>query len=83
MDRGHAPVVLDALLPAAHPDTPSLPDTEFVRADVRDADAVRNALQGADAVWHQAAMVGLGKDFADAPAYVGCNDIGTRGGLLQ
>ncbi|WP_046775659.1 NAD-dependent epimerase/dehydratase family protein [Streptomyces yangpuensis] len=77
MDSGHDPVVLDALLPAAHPDTPALPDAEFVRADVRDADAVRDALQGMDAVCHQAAMVGLGKDFADAPEYVGCNDLGT------
>ncbi|MFD4247999.1 NAD-dependent epimerase/dehydratase family protein [Streptomyces sp. NPDC058525] len=76
-DRGHDPVVLDALLPAAHPDTPPLPDAEFVRADVRDADAVRTALRGVDAVCHQAAMVGLGKDFTDAPAYVGCNDLGT------
>ncbi len=75
--RGHDPVVLDALLPAAHPGTPPLPDAEFVRADVRDADAVRAALRGVDAVCHQAAMVGLGKDFADAPEYVGCNDLGT------
>lgn len=35
------------------------------------------ALSGVDAVCHQAAMVGLGKDFADAPEYVGCNDLGT------
>ncbi|MFG2981256.1 NAD-dependent epimerase/dehydratase family protein [Streptomyces sp. NPDC048258] len=76
-DRGHDPVVLDALLPAAHPGTPPLPDAEFVRADVRDADAVRSALRGMDAVCHQAAMVGLGKNFADAPDYVGCNDLGT------
>ncbi|MFE1555051.1 NAD-dependent epimerase/dehydratase family protein [Streptomyces sp. NPDC058734] len=76
-DRGHEPVVLDALLPAAHPGRPPLPDAEFVRADVRDADAVRAALRGVRAVCHQAAMVGLGKDFADAPAYVGCNDLGT------
>ncbi|MFI5979384.1 NAD-dependent epimerase/dehydratase family protein [Streptomyces sp. NPDC051555] len=75
--RGHDPVVLDALLPAAHPGPPELPDAEFVRADVRDAPAVREALRGVDAVCHQAAMVGLGKDFADAPAYVGCNDLGT------
>ncbi|MEU9145590.1 NAD-dependent epimerase/dehydratase family protein [Streptomyces sp. NPDC048349] len=75
--RGHEPVVLDALLPAAHPDAPPLPDAEFVRADVRDAEAVRAALHGVDAVCHQAAMVGLGKDFADAPQYVGCNDLGT------
>lgn len=76
--RGHDPVVLDALLPTAHPVPPDIaPDAEFVRADVRDADAVRAALRGVDAVCHQAAMVGLGKDFADAPAYVGCNDLGT------
>ncbi|WP_405922254.1 NAD-dependent epimerase/dehydratase family protein [Streptomyces sp. NBC_00122] len=75
--RGHDPLVLDALLPAAHPEKPPLPDAEFLRADVRDADAVRAALRGVDAVCHQAAMVGLGKDFADAPAYVGANDLGT------
>ncbi|MFE5589448.1 NAD-dependent epimerase/dehydratase family protein [Streptomyces sp. NPDC056549] len=75
--RGHDSVVLDALLPAAHPGAPQLPDAEFVRADLRDADAVRAALRGVDSVCHQAAMVGLGKDFADAPGYVGCNDLGT------
>lgn len=76
-DRGHEPVVLDALLPAAHPGTPPLPDPGFLHADVRDAVAVRAALRGVDAVCHQAAMVGLGQDFADAPDYVGCNDLGT------
>lgn len=74
---GHTPVVLDALLPAAHPRAPEVPDAEFVRGDVRDAETVRGALRGVDAVCHQAAMVGLGKDFADAPDYVACNDLGT------
>jgi dTDP-L-rhamnose 4-epimerase len=46
-------------------------------SDVRDADAVRRALTGVDAVCHQAAMVGLGVDFADAPDYVSHNDLGT------
>ncbi|MFI0975677.1 NAD-dependent epimerase/dehydratase family protein [Streptomyces sp. NPDC021093] len=78
ISEGHDPVVLDALLPAAHPTRPVPPDgVEWVHADVRDAAAVRRVLRGADAVCHQAAMVGLGKDFADAPAYVGCNDLGT------
>ncbi len=76
--RGHDPVVLDALLPAAHPVRPALPEgAAWYEGDVRDPAAVARALRGADAVCHQAAMVGLGKDFADAPAYVSCNDHGT------
>ncbi|MBT2441986.1 NAD-dependent epimerase/dehydratase family protein [Streptomyces sp. ISL-36] len=78
-ERGHDVVVLDALLPSAHPGRrpPLMPDAELLVGDVRDTDVVRAALRGVDAVCHQAAMVGLGKDFADAPAYVGCNDLGT------
>jgi dTDP-L-rhamnose 4-epimerase len=45
--------------------------------DVRDAEAVAAALPGIDAVCHQAAMVGLGKDFGDAAEYVSHNDLGT------
>ncbi|MBD3011119.1 MULTISPECIES: NAD-dependent epimerase/dehydratase family protein [unclassified Streptomyces] len=81
VEHGHEPVVLDALLPAAHPTAahpaPPSVDGEWIHADVRDREAVAAALRGVDAVCHQAAMVGLGKDFADAPAYVGCNDLGT------
>ncbi|MFI5809127.1 NAD-dependent epimerase/dehydratase family protein [Streptomyces sp. NPDC051561] len=78
ISANHEPVVLDALLPAAHPTAPRPPaGVEWVHADVRDAEAMRRVLRGVDAVCHQAAMVGLGKDFADAPAYVGCNDLGT------
>ncbi|SEO78302.1 NAD-dependent epimerase/dehydratase family protein [Actinacidiphila rubida] len=77
LSGGHEPVVLDALLPTAHAVPPPRPAAEWVHADVRDAAAVADALHGVDAVCHQAAMVGLGKDFADAPAYVGCNDLGT------
>ncbi len=75
-ERGHEPVVLDALLARAHGEGAGAPPG-VVRADVRDADAVRALLRGVDAVCHQAALVGLGKDFADAPDYVGCNDLGT------
>ncbi|GAA2423699.1 NAD-dependent epimerase/dehydratase family protein [Streptomyces macrosporus] len=63
---GHEPVVFD-----------TAPDGPGIRADVRDAEAVARALHGVDAVCHQAAMVGLGRDFADAPAYVSVNDLGT------
>ncbi len=71
--------VLDALLPAVHPSGQGcVPDgAELVVADVRDTDAVTRALSGVDAVLHQAAMVGLGVDVQDLPAYVGANDLGT------
>ncbi|BCJ32330.1 NAD-dependent dehydratase [Actinocatenispora sera] len=69
--------VLDCLHPAAHHSIPSYVDDELVRADVRDAAAVRAALSDVDVVVHQAAMVGLGVDTADLPEYVGCNDLGT------
>lgn len=77
---GHGVRVLDALLPAVHPSgrAPDLPaGVAFRHGDVRDAEAVRRALAGVDAVCHQAAMVGLGLDLDDAPAYAGCNDLGT------
>jgi nucleoside-diphosphate-sugar epimerase len=58
--RGHHVRVLDTLVHGV----PSLlgawthPDFEFRRGDVRDAEAVRHALAGTDAVVHLAAIVG-------------------------
>ncbi|MGW3117099.1 NAD-dependent epimerase/dehydratase family protein [Streptomyces sp. NPDC001107] len=61
--HGHEPVVYDVRAAPA--------------SDVRSPTAVRHALNGVDAVCHQAAMVGLGTGFADAPDYVSHNDLGT------
>jgi dTDP-L-rhamnose 4-epimerase len=69
---GQVPVVLDRL-----PHGAGLADVPWYQGDVRSAEDVRRALSGVDAVCHQAAKVGLGKEFADAPDYVGCNDLGT------
>ncbi len=78
LDRGHEVRVLDALLPAVHagdwPDSLD-PRAERTQADVRELPGA--ALDGIDAVCHQAAMVGLGVDLQDLPAYVGHNDLGT------
>jgi dTDP-L-rhamnose 4-epimerase len=79
-DAGHEVRVLDTLLPAVHPAgrPPALPDgVELLVGDVRDATAVDRALQGVDAVCHQAAMVGLGVDVQDMPEYAGINELGT------
>jgi dTDP-L-rhamnose 4-epimerase len=77
--RGDEVLVLDALLPAVHgPGRPVLPPgVRLVVGDVRDRSTVDDALSTVDAVCHQAAMVGLGADIQDLPAYAGCNDLGT------
>jgi dTDP-L-rhamnose 4-epimerase len=76
---GHEVRGYDSLTPAVHDGRPGyLPDdVELVVADVRDAAAVRRALAGVDVVCHQAALVGLGVDLADLPAYSDVNVTGT------
>jgi dTDP-L-rhamnose 4-epimerase len=76
---GHEVRGYDSLTPAVHDGRPGyLPDdVELVVADVRDAAAVRQALAGVDVVCHQAALVGLGVDLADLPAYSDVNVTGT------
>jgi dTDP-L-rhamnose 4-epimerase len=78
---GHEVRVLDALLPAVHPaypdGVPNLAGVDLLVGDVRDRDTVDRALDGVDAVCHQAAMVGLGVDVQDMPEYAGINDLGT------
>jgi dTDP-L-rhamnose 4-epimerase len=46
-------------------------------ADVRDPDAMADAVRGVDAVCHQAAKVGLGEDIRDIADYAADNDLGT------
>ena len=62
--EGHRVRILDALVPQVHGDAvpPHLnPNAEFLRADVCSRDAVDNALEGIDAVFHEAAEVGVGQ----------------------
>ncbi|HEV7626494.1 MAG TPA: NAD-dependent epimerase/dehydratase family protein [Streptomyces sp.] len=63
---GHEPVALDTAAVG-----------NGITGDVRDGEVVDRALRGVDAVCHQAAMVGLGKGFEDASAYVSSNELGT------
>ncbi len=79
VEAGASVRVLDVLHPAAHDRRPEYlnPEAEYRWGDVRHLDTVAAALDGVDAVSHQAAMVGLGVDFTDAPDYVGHNGGGT------
>jgi dTDP-L-rhamnose 4-epimerase len=75
---GHQVRVVDRLHPRAHAGRPDYlrEEVEYLEADLG-GPVVDAALDGVEAVCHQAAMVGLGRDFADAPAYVRDNDLAT------
>ena len=50
---------------------------QLIRADLADWTSTRDAVAGVEAVFHLAARVGLGLNFADAPSYTHDNDLGT------
>ena len=80
--RGYAVRALDTLSPQVHgPDAgrPDYlePDVELIVGDVRDPDAVRRALAGVDAVYHLAALVGVGQSMYEIRRYTDVNNGGT------
>jgi len=84
LDAGWNVRVLDSLRADVHGAAPdAMVGVEFIEGDVRDVDSLVHALDGVDVVSHQAAKVGLGVDFADAPDYVSSNDLGTAMLLAQ
>jgi dTDP-L-rhamnose 4-epimerase len=79
---GHEVRVLDNLSPQVHGPGQQRPDyladdVELVVGDVRDADAVRQALDGIDAVYHFAAVVGVGQSMYEIERYTDVNNRGT------
>ena len=52
-------------------------EVELIRGDVRDPAAVRRALKGMDAVFHFAAMVGVGQSMYQISEYTSVNNLGT------
>ena len=80
--RGDEVRALDVLSPQVHGEGARRPDyldpeVELLVGDVRDAEAVRRALRGVDAVVHLAAAVGVGQSMYEVDRYVGVNDLGT------
>src|SRR5689334_18847881 len=80
--RGYEVRALDLLIPQIHgrdPRRPSYlaPEVELIRGDVRDPDAVRRALEGVEAVFHLAAMVGVGQSMCEIEKYTSTNNYGT------
>jgi dTDP-L-rhamnose 4-epimerase len=80
--HGYEVRVLDNLSPQVHgPDRlrPVYlhPDAELITGDVRDPEIVRRALSGIDAVFHFAAMVGVGQSMYEMEKYTSTNNTGT------
>src|SRR5947199_5862796 len=77
---GHDVRALDNLEPQVHPGSERpeylAADVELVHADVRDRDAVAQALDGIDTVVHFAAAVGVGQSMYEIERYTSINAIG-------
>jgi dTDP-L-rhamnose 4-epimerase len=81
LECGYRVRVLDSLVGQVHdggdrPDYLS-PDAELLVGDVRNLDAIRQALEGVDAVIHLAARVGVGQSMYELADYVDVNSHGT------
>ncbi len=87
VERGHETTVLDCLDPQVHGPGATAPPhiaghlvsgaVRFIRGDVTDREAVARALDGAEAIVHLAAAVGVGQSMYEPLYYVHNNDMGT------
>jgi dTDP-L-rhamnose 4-epimerase len=84
VERGDDVVVVDALIARAHRRQPTYlnPEASYVTGDLCDPIVAAGAVDGVDAVCHQASLVGLGVDFGDVEEYIDHNDRAT-GVLLR
>lgn len=82
LDKGYQVRILDNLSEQVHgpgQNRPEYlhPDAELMIGDVRDPEAVAKALKGVDAVYHYAAMVGVGQSMYEIREYTDVNNMGT------
>ena len=82
LGRGYRVRALDNLSPQVHGPSRRRPDylasdVELIVGDVRDAETVRRALAGVDAVYHLAAAVGVGQSMYEIANYTSLNNLGT------
>lgn len=79
--HGYEVRAMDSLAPQVHGES-NRPDylsshVELLHGDIRDAQAVRRALEGVDAVYHLASLVGVGQSMYEIERYTDVNNRGT------
>jgi dTDP-L-rhamnose 4-epimerase len=82
LHKGYSVRVLDNLSEQVHGKDCQRPeylneDVELIVGDVRDPRQVKDALKGVDAVYHYAAMVGVGQSMYEIKEYTDVNNMGT------
>jgi dTDP-L-rhamnose 4-epimerase len=82
VERGHQVLAFDNLDPAAHPQPAKWPayanaKCKYIQGDVRDKEALRQAMEGVEVVFHHAAAVGSGISMIDIRRFVEVNSLGT------
>jgi len=81
VEAGHEVTIFDCLDPQVHPggQVPDYlnPAARMVQGDVRDYDALRKEVLGADIIFHEASAVGMGQSMYEIKKYVDVNDGGT------
>jgi dTDP-L-rhamnose 4-epimerase len=81
LERGHEVWVYDNLDPQVHGSRTERPaylnsNAHFIRGDILDREALKNALEGVEVVYHQAAAVGVGQSMYEVLRYTQINTIG-------
>jgi dTDP-L-rhamnose 4-epimerase len=82
LEHGHQIRVLDNFSEQVHGRNTERPEylndeVELIKGDIRDPEIVEKALQGVDAVYHFAAMVGVGQSMYQIVDYTDVNNLGT------
>jgi dTDP-L-rhamnose 4-epimerase len=82
LERGYSVRIFDNLSPQVHShgqEKPGYlnPEAEFVMGDIRDKEALGRALQGVRAIFHKAAVVGVGQSMYEIARYIEHNAWGT------
>lgn len=82
IDHGYSVTILDSLIPQVHGAGKLRPaylnkQARLIVGDVRNIEAVLTALEGADAVFHFAARVGVGQSMYEINEYTDVNNRGT------